>query len=343
MTNQPSTPPAGEFVVFTTDDGRARVECRFESDTLWLSQAAMADLYQVTPQAITQHIRAVYEEGELDQNSTCKDYLQVQMEGARKVSRKRLHYSLSVILAVGYRVRSTRGTQFRQWATRTLQEYLVKGFVIDDERLKNPPVGASVAPDYFDELLERIRDIRASERRMYLRVREIFALAADYEPSLKETTQFFKTIQNKLHYACSGHTAAELIHSRADASQPNMGLNTFKGAEVRKGDVVTAKNYLTEPEIKELNRIVTMWLDFAEDQAERRQQVFLQDWQSKLDQFLQFNDRDVLVGAGSVSKKEADAKAAAEYERFAEHRRRLKEQAGENDIEELLHWKPPQQ
>lgn len=343
MTNQPSTPPVGEFVVFTTDDGRARVECRFESDTLWLSQAAMADLYQVTPQAITQHIRAVYEEGELDQNSTCKDYLQVQMEGARKVSRKRLHYSLSVILAVGYRVRSTRGTQFRQWATRTLQEYLVKGFVIDDERLKNPPVGASVVPDYFDELLERIRDIRASERRMYLRVREIFALAADYEPSLKETTQFFKTIQNKLHYACSGHTAAELIHSRADASQTNMGLNTFKGAEVRKGDIVTAKNYLTEPEIKELNRIVTMWLDFAEDQAERRQQVFLQDWQNKLDQFLQFNDRDVLVGAGSVSKKDADAKATAEYERFAEHRRRLKEQAGENDIEELLHWTPPKQ
>ena len=343
MNNQPSTPPAGEFVVFTTDDGQARVECRFESDTLWLSQAAMAELYQVTPQAITQHIRAVYEEGELDQNSTCKDYLQVQMEGARRVSRKRLHYSLSVILAVGYRVRSTRGTQFRQWATRTLQEYLVKGFVIDDERLKNPPVGASVAPDYFDELLERIRDIRASERRMYLRVREIFALAADYEPSLKETTQFFKTIQNKLHYACSGQTAAELIHSRADASQPNMGLNTFKGTEVRKGDIVTAKNYLTEPEIKELNRIVTMWLDFAEDQAERRQQVFLQDWQNKLDQFLQFNDRDVLVGAGSISKKEADEKAAAEYERFAEQRRRLKEQAGENDIAELLHWTPPKQ
>jgi hypothetical protein len=343
MTNQPAIPPAGEFVVFTTDDGQARVECRFESDTLWLSQAAMADLYQVTPQAITQHIRAVYEEGELDQNSTCKDYLQVQMEGARRVSRKRLHYSLSVILAVGYRVRSTRGTQFRQWATRTLQEYLVKGFVIDDERLKNPPVGASVAPDYFDELLERIRDIRASERRMYLRVREIFALAADYEPSLKETTQFFKTIQNKLHYACSGQTAAELIHSRADASQPNMGLNTFKGTEVRKGDIVTAKNYLTEPEIKELNRIVTMWLDFAEDQAERRQQVFLQDWQNKLDQFLQFNDRDVLVGAGSISKKEADEKAASEYECFAEQRRRLKEQAGEHDIEELLHWTPPKQ
>ncbi|MFP6789612.1 MAG: RhuM family protein [Thalassolituus sp.] len=341
MTNQHPSPPAGEFVMFTSDDGSARVECRFESDTLWLSQAAMADLYQVTPQAITQHIRAIYEERELDQNSTCKDYLQVQTEGGRKVSRKRLHYSLPMIIAVGYRVRSTRGTQFRQWATRTLTEYLSKGFVIDDERLKNPPVGTSVVPDYFDELLERIRDIRASERRMYLRVREIFALAADYEPSLKETTQFFKVIQNKLHYACTGHTAAELIHNRADASQPNMGLNTFKGADLRKGDIATAKNYMTEPEIKELNRIVTMWLDFAEDQAERRQQVFLQDWQIKLDQFLQFNDRDVLTGSGKISKKDADEKASAEYERFAEQRRQLKEQAGEQDIDELLNWIPP--
>ena len=341
MTGQLPSPPAGEFVLFTSDDGHARVECRFESDTLWLSQASMAELYQVTPQAITQHIRAVYDEGELDQNSTCKDYLQVQLEGNREVSRKRLHYSLPVILAVGYRVRSARGTQFRQWATRTLQEYLVKGFVMDDERLKNPPVGASVVPDYFDELLERIRDIRASERRMYLRVREIFSLAADYEPSFKETTRFFQVIQNKLHYACSGHTAPELIYERADSNKPNMGLNTFKGAEVRKGDVTTAKNYLTEPEIKELNRIVNMWLDFAEDQAERRQQIFLQDWQTKLDQFLQFNDREVLTDYGHISKKQADAKAASEYERFAEQRRRLKEQTGEKDVEELLQWQPP--
>ena len=341
MKDQLASPPVGEFVMFTADDGSARVECRFESDTLWLSQAAMADLYQVTPQAITQHIRAIYEERELDQNSTCKDYLQVQTEGDRKVSRKRLHYSLPMILAIGYRVRSTRGTQFRQWATRTLQEYLIKGFVMDDERLKNPPIGTSVVPDYFDELLERIRDIRASERRMYLRVREIFALAADYEPSLKQTTQFFQAIQNKLHFACSGQTAAELIHNRADASEPNMGLKTFKGAEVRKSDILTAKNYLTEPEIKELNRIVVMWLDFAEDQAARRQQVFLEDWQSKLDQFLEFNDREVLADKGSISKKQADAKATAEYERLVKHRRHLKEQVGERDIKELLQWQPP--
>ncbi|MDK2779244.1 MAG: virulence RhuM family protein [Pseudomonadota bacterium] len=334
--------PTGEFLLFASDDGRVRIKCRFEGDTLWLSQAMMAELYQVTPQAITQHIRSVYEEGELDQNATCKDYLQVQTEGTRQVRRNVGHYSLPMILAVGYRVRSTRGTQFRKWATQTLEEYIVKGFVMDDERLKNPPVGNSVVPDYFDELLERIRDIRASERRIYLRVREIFALAADYEPSLKETTQFFQIIQNKLHYACSGHTAAELIYERADADKPNMGLTSSKGAEVRKGDVTTAKNYLSETEIKELNRIVIMWLDFAEDQAERRQQVFLRDWQTKLDQFLQFNDRSVLEGAGHISKKQAEEKAFTEYERFAGKRRQLKEQQGEQDISSLLQWQPPE-
>lgn len=330
--------PSGEFVMFSTQDGLLRIECRFESETLWLPQAAMANLYQVTPQAITQHIKTIYEEGELEQNATCKYFLQVRQEGSRQVSRNTLHYSLPVILAVGYRVRSTRGTQFRQWATQTLQEYLIKGFVMDDERLKNPPVGPSVVPDYFGEMLERIRDIRASERRVYLRVREIFALAADYQPSLKETTLFFQTIQNKLHFACTGKTAAELIHQRADASLPHMGLTSFKGDEVRKGDVTVAKNYLNQSEVDELNRVVNMWLDFAEDQARRRQQIFLRDWQEKLDQFLQFNDRDVLKGAGTISKKMADDKAQAEYEQFAEQQRRLKEAEGERDITELLQW-----
>lgn len=341
MTSDTSQAPNGEFILFQSNDGRTRVECRFAADTLWLSQSAIAELYQVTPQAITQHIRTIYEDGEIDRNSTCKEYLQVQIEGMREVSRNKLHYSLPVILAVGYRVRSNRGTQFRQWATRTLEEYLIKGFVMDDERLKNPPVGSSEVPDYFDELLERIRDIRASERRVYLRVREIFALAADYEPTLKETTQFFQIIQNKLHYACSGKTAPELIFERADATKPNMGLSTFKGAEVRKADITTAKNYLTESEIRELNRIVNMWLDFAEDQAERRQQIFLQDWQTKLDQFLQFNDREVLTGAGHVTKKQADEHAASEYNQYSEQQRQLKEQAGETDLKELLQWLPP--
>ncbi len=340
MTDQDvSQPPAGEFVMFAVDDCKVRIECRFAGDTLWLSQAMMAELYQVTPQAITQHVRAVYDEGELDQHATCKDYLQVQTEGKRQVKRSVRHYSLPVILAVGYRVRSARGTQFRQWATRTLEEYVIKGFVFDDERLRNPPVGDSVAPDYFSELLERIRDIRASERRMYLRVREIFALAADYEPSLKETTQFFKVIQNKLHYACTGLTAAELISQRVNAALPNAGLTSFKGDEVHKSDVTVAKNYLNEGEVKELNRIVTMWLDYAEDQAQRRKQVFLKDWQEKLDQFLQFNERDVLGHAGRISKKQADEKAQAEYERFAEQRRRLKEAEGERDnLGALVEW-----
>lgn len=339
MSNDPIThSPAGEFLIFASSDGRLRVECRFEFDTLWLTQAAIAHLYQITPQAITQHIKAIYEEGELEQNSTCKSYLQVQQEGSRQISRNKLHYSLPVILAVGYRVRSTRGKQFRQWATQTLQEYLIKGFVMDDERLKNPPIGTSSVPDYFDEMLERIRDIRASERRVYLRVREIFSLAADYQPSHKETAHFFQTIQNKLHFACTGFTAAELIHLRSDSSQPHMGLTSFKGDEVRQSDVTVAKNYLSQTEVSELNRVVNMWLDFAEDQARRRQQVFLQDWQEKLDQFLQFNDRDVLQGTGAMTKKQADEKARQEYVHFSDQQRRLKEAEGEKDIAGLSEW-----
>lgn len=331
--------PEGEFVLFQSSDGRLRIECRFESETLWLSQTLISDIYQKNVRTINEHLMNIYQEGELDRNATIRKFRIVRQEGKRQVSREIEHYSLEAILAVGYRVRSVRGTQFRQWATQTLQEYLIKGFVMDDERLKNPPVGSSVLPDYFDEMLERIRDIRASERRVYLRVREIFALAADYQPTLKETTLFFQTIQNKLHFACTGRTAAELIHQRADASQPHMGLTSYKGNDVRKGDVTVAKNYLTQKEVSELNRVVNMWLDYAEDQALRRQQVFLQDWQEKLDQFLQFNDRNVLQGAGTVSKKMADEKAQGEYARFAEQRRLLKEAEGEKDITELLHWK----
>ncbi|HGY1467028.1 TPA: virulence RhuM family protein [Klebsiella aerogenes] len=330
--------PAGEFIMFASGDGKVRVECRFESDTIWLSQATMAELYDKDVRTINEHLINIFSEGELAQNSTIRKFRIVRQEGKRQVSREIDHYNLEAILAVGYRVRSSRGTQFRQWATQTLQEYLIKGFVMDDERLKNPPVGSSAVPDYFDEMLERIRDIRASERRVYLRVREIFALAADYQPSLKETTQFFQTIQNKLHFACTGHTAAELIHQRADASQPHMGLTSYRGEEVNKGDVTVAKNYLTQDEVSELNRVVNMWLDFAEDQARRRQQVFLRDWQDKLDQFLQFNDREVLQGAGKVSKKMADEKAQEEYSQFAEQQRRLKEAEGEKDIAGLLQW-----
>ncbi|ECQ3650447.1 virulence RhuM family protein [Salmonella enterica] len=337
MTDKHLSPsPAGEFVMFASSDGRVRVECRFESDTLWLSQAMLCELYGKAKATISGHIKNIFEDGELEENSVVRFYRTTAGDGKNYQVQ---YFSLPVILAVGYRVRSPRGTQFRQWATQMLQEYLIKGFVMDDERLKNPPVGTSAVPDYFDEMLERIRDIRASERRVYLRVREIFALAADYQPSLKETTQFFQTIQNKLHFACTGHTAAELIHQRADASQPHMGLTSYKSEEVRKGDVTVAKNYLTQDEVSELNRVVNMWLDFAEDQARRRQQIFLRDWQDKLDQFLQFNDREILQGAGKVSKKMADEKAQAEYSQFAEQQRSLKEAKGEKDIASLLQWK----
>lgn len=320
--------PQGEFVLFRSEDGQTHVECRFESDTLWLSQSSIAELYGKDVRTINEHLVNIFSEGELAQNATIRKFRIVRLEGNRQVSREIDHYSLPAILAVGYRVRSTRGTQFRQWATQTLEQYLIKGFVMDDERLKNPPVGQSVVPDYFDEMLERIRDIRASERRVYLRVKEIFTMAADYEPSSKETNRFFQTIQNKLHFACTGMTAAELIASRADASQPDMGLTSYKSDEVRKTDVTIAKNYLRENELKELNRIVNMWLDFAEDQALRRKQVFLQDWDTKLDQFLSFNDRDVLQGVGGGSKKAADEKAKEIFDIFAQKRRQLKEAEG---------------
>ncbi len=325
----PGAQSTGEFVLYTTDDGQTRVEMRAEGGTLWLSQAEIGTLFQTTPQNVTQHVKAIYAEGEADPEATCKSGLQVRREGERVVRRTVRFYNLDVILAVGYRVRSARGTQFRQWATAHLSEYLLKGFVLDDERLKNPPVGDSAVPDRFGELLERIRDIRASERRMYLRVREIFAMAADYAPSLPETTRFFKYIQNKLHYAVHGQTASELIVERADANQPNMGLTTWAGSRVMKADVGTAKNYLRDGEIAELNRIVNMWLDFAEDQALRRKEIFLKDWSEKLDAFLSFNDRQVLVGAGKVSHKQALAHAQSEYEQFAAQRRSALEVEGE--------------
>ena len=327
-----SPPTAGEFILYTTEDGQSRVECRFENETIWLSQALMAELFETTPQNITLHLKALYEDEEINEAATCKDYLQVRQEGSRQVSRSVKHYNLEAILAVGFRVRSRRGAQFRAWANSRLQEFLVKGFTMDDERLKNPPVpGSTAVPDYFDELLARIRDIRASERRMYLRVKELFSLAADYELARKETVQFFRIIQNKLHFAATGQTAAELISSRADAKRPNMGLSVWKGQIVHKQDVSIAKNYLNEKEIDELNRIVVMWLDYAEDQAKRRKQIFLKDWQQKLDEFLRFNEREVLTDAGGISKKEADHKATHEYELFAERRRVILEDEGATD------------
>ena len=327
----------GEFLIFQSDDGRTRLDVTLDGETLWLSQKQLAELFGKTKGTVSEHIKHIYEEGELAPEATVRLFRTVQSEGGRSVERDVEHYNLDMVLAVGYRVRSARGTQFRRWATERLGEYLLKGFTMDDERLKNPPVAGNAKPDYFAQMLDRVRDIRASERRMYLRVREIFTLAADYEPSLPETTAFFRVIQNKLHFAVTGQTAAELITARVDATQPNMGLSSWKGPWLSKADVTVAKNYLHEAEVTELNRIVTMWLDFAEDQALRRKQVFLAHWNERLDAFLAFNERGVLDNAGAVTHKAALAKAHAEYDKFAEQRRaQLEDAADGTSIESLV-------
>ena len=318
MTEQDTPMPSGEVLLYQTEDGKTRLEVQFQGETVWLSQAQMAELFQTTKQNVSLHIQNIYDEHELERTGTVKESLTVRQEGNRRVSRSVEHYNLDVVISVGYRVKSHRGVQFRIWATQRLREYIVKGFVMDDERLKNPP-GPGV-PDYFDELLERIRDIRASEKRMYLKVRDIFVLAVDYQPDAAETQQFFQIIQNKLHWAATGKTAAELINERADHTQPNMGLTAWKGAKVRKTDVTVAKNYLRENEIAELNRIVTMYLDYAEDQARRRQMLYMRDWREKLDAFLQFNERDILTNAGKVAKEVADRLALEQYDQFQERR-----------------------
>jgi hypothetical protein len=323
----------GEFLVYRTEDGRVRLQVRLENETVWLTQQLMAELFQTSKQNIGMHLKNIFEEGELAQDSVVKKFFTTAADGKKYETN---FYNLDAIISVGYRVKSLVATRFRIWATQLLKEYLVKGFTMDDERLKNPPVSGSTVPDYFDEMLERIRDIRASERRMYLRVKEIFTMAGDYDPSWSETTKFFSVIQNKLHYAATGLTASEIIQGRADRFSANMGLTNWKGHEVRKNDVTVAKNYLTEEEIDELNRIVVMWLDYAEDQARRRKQVFMHDWEQKLDEFLRFNDRRVLSNAGSVSKKNADRHAHEEYEQFAERQRELKEAAGEEESIQAL-------
>jgi hypothetical protein len=320
-------PPGDQLLVYHTQDGELKIDVRFEGETAWLTQQQMADLFQTTKQNVSLHIQNVFSEGELPQDSVVKESLTTAADGKNYATK---FYNLDVIISVGYRVKSHRGTQFRMWATQRLREYLVKGFTMDDERLKNPPGKGHV--DYFDELLERIRDIRSSERRVYLRVRDILALASDYSPSEPETQVFFQTVQNKMHFAATGKTAPELIVERADASRSNMGLTSWRGDVVRKGDVTVARNYLGEEEINELNRIVVMFLDFAEDQARRRKQIFLNDWRTRLDEFLKFNDRRVLPDSGQVSRESADLKATEEYERFAARRR---EQIEDDALREL--------
>jgi len=304
----------GELVLYQTEAG-TRLYCRFVDGEVWLTQAAIAELYATTPQNVTMHLAAIYEEGELGPEATCKEFLQVRQEGARQVRRSLKHYSLAAVLAVGYRVRSPRGTQFRQWATARLEEYVVKGFTMDDERLKQREGG-----DYFDELLARIRDIRSSERVFWRKVLDIYATSVDYDPSAEASQRFFQVVQNKMHWAAHGQTAAEVIARRADAAQPNMGLTAWAGAgtgsRVKRADVGVAKNYLNRDEIETLNLIVSAYLDFAELQARNRKPMAMQDWIAKLDEFLRISDRELLTHAGTVSHETALSKALQEFDKY---------------------------
>lgn len=302
------------FLLYQTEDGRTRIQCRMEEETLWLSQAQMGELFQKDVRTINEHLKNIYEEGEQSPEATVRDFRIVRSEGNRSVSRDVKHYRLEAILAVGFRVRSHRGTQFRQWATERLREFLVKGFTMDDERLKDP--SGPGEDRYFDELLARIRDIRSSEKVFYRKVLDIYATSIDYDPSLEASQLFFKTVQNKMHWAAHGHTAAELIAKRADATVPNMGLTSWKGSAPRKADIGVAKNYLAHEELEVLNRTVNAYLEFAELQALRRNPMHMADWIKKLDDFLKLSDQEVLQGAGAVSHEGALKKAQEEYEAF---------------------------
>ncbi|WP_315338263.1 RhuM family protein [Neisseria sicca] len=299
------------IILYTASDGTAQFALQEFDEQLWLTQADLAELYQITPQGITQHIRAVYREGELTEEATCKKSLQVQTEGGRTIRRQRKYYSLPMIIAVGYRVRSARGTQFRQWATERLDEYLTKGFAIDDERLKGTGGG-----DYWKELLNRIRDIRSSEKALYRQVLDLYATSQDYNPKSSESQTFFAAVQNKLHYAASRQTAAELIYSRADSSKDFMGLTTFQGAIPTLNEAKIAKNYLTEDELFRLNRLVSAFFDLAEIKAQEQSPMYMRDWIAELDKFSGLYGQGTLQGAGSISRKQAEQKAEREYRAY---------------------------
>jgi hypothetical protein len=322
--------PGGQLLIY--QDGATRLQVRLDGQTVWLTQAQLAELYQTTKQNVSLHLQNIFDDNELQPDSVVKDYLTTAADGKRYRTN---HYNLQAILAIGYRVRSPRGTAFRQWATSRLSELLVKGFTLDDERIK---AGRTIGADYFDELLDRVRDIRASERLFYQKITDIYSTSIDYDPSDELTRLFFQTVQNKMHWAAHGHTAAEIVRQRADASQPNMGLTTWKNAPtgpVRKQDVTTAKNYLTQDEIESLNLIVSAYLDFAELQARLRKPMHMADWVAKLDDFIRLSDRDILTHAGRVTHEQADQHAATQYERYDEGRRQLAD-ASDSDFDSAL-------
>lgn len=301
--------PGGQFLVYQTQDGKLKIDVRFDDETVWLTQQQMAELFQTSKQNVSLHIQNVFSERELAEDSVVKESLTTAADGKNYATRL---YNLDVIISVGYRVKSHRGTQFRMWATQRLREYIVKGFVLDDERLKNPDQPF----DYFEELTRRIQDIRTSERRFYQKITDIYATSIDYDPTQDISIRFFKTVQNKVHWAITGQTAAEIVHERVNAAKPNLGLTNWRGATIRKEDVAIAKNYLTEPELAALNNLVEQYLVFAEGQAMRRVPMHMADWIKKLDGFLTLNERDILTHTGRISHEMTQTKAELEYDKF---------------------------
>uniref|UniRef100_UPI0034E0559E virulence RhuM family protein n=1 Tax=Candidatus Thiodubiliella endoseptemdiera TaxID=2738886 RepID=UPI0034E0559E len=319
-----------QFIIYQSEDGKIRLDVRFMEQTVWLTQALMAQLFNTTPENILMHLKNIYNEGELNQIATTKDFLVVRKEGDRVVKRHLQHYNLDAIISVGYRVQSHSATRFRQWATGQLKEFIIKGFVLDDERLKNPDLPF----DYFEELTKRIQDIRTSEARFYRKITDIYATSVDYDANLELSINFFKTVQNKIHWAITGQTAAEIITSRVDSDKHNMGLTNWRGVKVRKQDVAIAKNYLNEDEIEVLNNLTEQYLIFAEGQAMRRIPMTMADWIKKLEGFLTLNDRDILDNAGKVSNALAKQIAQNEYTKF--HQKRLKNSINDDkNLEDL--------
>ena len=305
-----------QLIIYQTETGETKIDVRFQDETVWLSQQLMAELFQTTIPNINMHIKNIFDEGELSKNATIKDFLIVQKEGERQVKRKIDYYNLDMIISVGYRIKSRVATHFRQWATRHLREYIVKGLVLDDERLKNP----NRPFDYYDELIRRIQDIRTSERRFYQKITDIYATSVDYDPTDEMSIDFFKTVQNKMHWAITGKTAAEIIHKRANNRKANMGLTSWRGIKIRKDDVEIAKNYLDEKELLALNNLVEQYLIFAEGQAMRRIPMYMKGWISKLDSFLRLNERKILTHVGKISHQLAMEAAEKEYEKYSKKR-----------------------
>ena len=331
---KPSPPAKGQFLVYQTEDGQLKIDVRLEGETAWLTQAHMAELFQTTVPNVSMHIRNVFAEGELHADSVIKEFLTTAADGKNYTTK---YYNLDAIISVGYRVKSAVATRFRIWATQQLREFIVKGFVLDDERLKNPDRPF----DYFDELLRRIQDIRTSERRFYQKITDIYATSIDYDPTQPVSIEFFQTVQNKMHWAITGHTAAEIIHTRADAAKPHMGLTNWRGAKVRKHDVTIAKNYLDEQELAVLNNLVEQYLVFAEGQAMRRAPLHMRDWITKLHGFLTLNERAILTHAGKISHEMAKEIAEAEYEKFQREQIKQADQAG-GDFDKAIKQLPSQ-